>query len=606
MYRGRGGYNNSSNRGGHGGYHNNASGNLQRANEFANQNMITVEIQGWNNATQQEIVNFLSRKVRVGVLNSTVDPSGRLLQGQVRTKKDADDLVKCNGMRFAGQSLTIRIVDNMGMNSVSGNGGEKVSAVVLLKGVLASRYNAQIKMLDLQNIQNDPALVQNGMFQSAGIASKFFTALMKVAEQEKMSIDSINLSHNNLDDHSRWLNELALYFPDVKNIALTNNKITKVEFFDRLKNKFNSLRELIIQNNPVGQNFSAIQKIITFFPRLVMIDGNQVRDESKIASILSFPVNSKNMFFENDDLSKIATSFLSSYFNFWDSNRMDLMSLYSPQSQFSFQCDSSVITDYSSNTSGDLWNNYTPQSRNLKRVSNEKSRMARLSVGPEQIATTFKCLPRSKHTLAENPNNYSIETISFPSLGGMMITIHGDFEETDQPEQQFQDTSAPKSFNNNNRYRNNNRNTVRKGVLEKRGFDRTFIVVPGPNGAFVVASDMLCIKQFSDNKPWTKTADAGAAAIAQPGVGVPTPVGTPINGGTPIPSSIPPQNGVLPPDIAAKLNVAQQQLVVKIMQETRLKLEFVLMLCEQSNWDYNTAGQNFVNSKAQIPPDAYV
>ncbi|GME98729.1 unnamed protein product [[Candida] boidinii] len=66
-----------------------------------------------------------------------------------------------------------------------------------------------------------------------------------------------------------------------------------------------------------------------------------------------------------------------------------------------------------------------------------------------------------------------------------------------------------------------------------------------------------------------------------------------------------PQPGSLPPVVASKLNVQQQQLVTRIMSETRLTLEFTLMLCEQSNWNYEMAGQNFQNSKAQIPPTAF-
>lgn len=618
MYRGRGGYN--SNRGGRGGY-NSPAHNLQRANDFANQNMITVEIQGWDNAPQQDLINFLSRKARIVVSNPTVDPSGKLLQGQVRTMRDAQDLVKCTGMRFANQSLHIRIVDTIGINN--GVSGAKMNTIDLLRNFLKSRYNGQAKMLDLSNVRNDQALINNGLFANSSTSSKFFPALMKVAEQEKIDIDSINLSNNNIDDHSRWLNDLSHSFPNVKNIALSNNNIKRIDFFDRLKNKFNSLRELIIQGNPLSQDLGAMQRIITFFPRLVILDGNQVRDEQKLSSILTFPVKSTGMFFENGDLSKVSTNFLASYFNFWDNNRMDLMSLYTPQSQFSYQCDSSVITDFSSNSSSDLWNNYTPHSRNLKRVSNQKSRMARLSIGPEQILTSFKCLPKSKHSLSTNPENYSVETVSYPALNGMLITIHGEFEEVGQPEQQFSDLTNYNNGSNsnnkgyNNRYRNNrgynSNNNNRRGVLEKRGFDRLFVVVPGPNGAFVVASDMLCVKQFSSKKTWNsdlqnKTGTDINSHLKTGDPNLNTNISNTNGSNNTINMINPPiaSANTLPPEIAAKLNVAQQELVLKIMQDTRLKLEFVLMLCEQSNWDYNTAGQNFTNSKNQIPPDAFM
>jgi nuclear RNA export factor len=609
MYRGRGGYN--SNRGGRGGY-NTSANTLQRANEFANQNMITVEIQGWDNAPQQDLINFLSRKARIIIMNPNVDSSGKLLQGQVRNMRDAQDLVKCSGMRFANQTLHIKIIDSIGINN--NTSGNKTNTIELLRNFLRSRYNAQIKMLDLQNVQNDQVLVTNGLFSNASTSSKFFPALIKIAEQEKIQIESINLTSNNIDDHSRWLHDLALSFPDIKNIALSNNNIRRIEFFDRLKNKYNSLRELIIQGNPLAQDMSAIQKLISIFPRLIIIDGTQVRDEQKLNKILSFPVKSTGMFFENEDLSKIGTSFLSSYFNFWDNNRTNLMSLYTQQSQFSYQCDSSVITNYAANSSSDLWNNYTPHSRNLKRVSNEKSRIARLSTGPDQILTTFRCLPKTKHELTTNPNNYSVETISYPALNGMMINIHGEFEEVGQPEQQFTDLTIHNQNKGgyNNRYKNNRTNNQRRGILEKRSFDRVFIVVPGPNGAFIVASDMLCVKQYSGKPTWkagsiedvTSTIPVNSSIPTNPAINNNTAINNNNNNNVGISNS--PIVSILPPDIAGKLNTTQQELVLKVIQETRLKLEFALMLCEQSNWDYNTAGQNFVNSKAQIPTDAYI
>jgi nuclear RNA export factor len=632
MYRGgRGGYNNNNNRGGHGGYGhgngnfgNNPAQNLQRANEFANANMITVEIQGWNNATPQELVNFLSRKTRIIVSNTNVDQSGRLLMGQVRNMKDAEDLVKCNGMRFAGQALHVKIIDTVGVNNPSvGGGGAKINTIEILRGVLRSRYNAQSKMLDLQSLQNDPTVVSNGLFSNNNMASKFFMALMKVAEQEKFVVESVNMSGNNIDDYSKWVSELALTFPDVKNIALSNNNIKKIAFFEKLKNKFTSLRELIIQGNPLAQDMNAMKEIINIFPRLIIIDGTQVRDEQKLNTILTFPVKSTSMFFENEDLSKIAISFLSTYFKCWDNNRMDLMALYTPQSQFSYQCDSSVISELSVNSATNLWNNYTPHSRNLKRVSNDKSRMSRLSTGPEQISNTFKCLPKSKHSLDTNPDDYSVETVSFPELNGMIITIHGDFEEVDQAEQQFPDLSG--SQNNNNRYNRYKSNAAnKKGILEKRGFDRVFVVLPGPNGSFIVASDLLCVKQLSTKKTWKAASTTTAPAVLNgqlnavpavnssiPAIVPPASSSTPLNG---IPMSTPPPSAgipnaalsTLPPDVISRLSSQQQALIMKVMQETHLKPEFVVMLCEQSNWDYNTAGVNFTNSKANIPPDAYI
>ncbi|GMM31435.1 Mex67 protein [Martiniozyma asiatica (nom. inval.)] len=596
--RGRGNYRNTG-----GSHYNNQNNNNQNNSNF-NDNFITLEITGWDNATQNDLVGFLSRKTRVQLLN--VQTNGRILQGQVRNERDANDLVKATGIRFASQTLNIRIVDLIGN---SGSSTHKVNTIDLLRQLLRQRYNSNMKMLDLTNLINDQMVVSNGLLNNNSMSSKFFTALMKVAEQEKLILDSVNLSMNNLDDHTRWVSELAVQFPNVKNLALSGNNIKKIEFFDRLKSKLTVLRELIIQGNPISQDVSSLKRIVQMFPRLVIIDGNQVRDEQKLSSILNFPIKAKHMFFENDSLQNAATDFINSFLNCWDNNRMDLMQLYTQQSQFSYQLDTSSVADSTSiNISQTSWNNYSSQSRNLKKVSQERSRMQRLAIGQEAISKFFLSLPQTRHNIQQTPQNYSIETLAYPPLNGMMVILHGEFEEIAQPHQPFQEKNVG----------GGRRNQKITPKLQKRSFDRTWIIVPGGSGMLVV-SDLLMVRNYCANKGWINESNNSQSTGATPlSSSVPTPAPTPTPTLTP-PGSAPGSglgSSILPTNTAsnsivnedprlATLNPIQKELVMKVGKETNLKLDFVLMLCEQSGWNYDVAGQNFMASRANIPMDAF-
>ncbi|GME87548.1 unnamed protein product [Ambrosiozyma monospora] len=324
---------------------------------------------------------------------------------------------------------------------------------------------------------------------------------------------------------------------------------------------------------------------------------------------MTFPVPTAPMFFETPDLQKVATNFISTYLQMWDNQRMDLLSLYTAESQFSFMTDSIQIGE-AANAPVNSWNNYTG-SRNLKKISGTKQRQAKLHIGQEAIGRAFQSLVQTKHTLQEHPELYSVETTTYPALNGMHIVVHGEFEETGQPLQQQQ-----QGFHKGRGHYRSNNPSQQRGILQKRSFDRSFVVVPGNGGSFLIVSDMLLVKVHSEVPAWKIAQSQGTPApaavpttpAAAPSIGVPGALPT---GPTAIPSLAPGGGGVnpvatvLPPDVAAKLTPIQQQLILKIMGETKLNVEFTLMLCEQSGWNYEVAGQNFQNSRAQIPPNAF-
>lgn len=568
------------------------------------ENRIKVQIENWQNSTLQDLLNFLSKNARINLQNPTIN--GQYVIGFVNNMTQANQLKKWNGAKFARNNLKITIMDNNDNNTTS-------TTIQLLKNVLAKRYNVQNKMLDLSSLITEPDLISHGMFNNAARQAKIIPAILKVATTEKtLIVESINLANNNLKD-TLPISNLPLVFKDLKNLCLANNNFTRFQSFTSWKGKFTQLRELLMINNPLVNDRIYRTEMLTIFPKLVVLDNVIVRDQNKLKNIFTInPINSnyQQFFFENQDLSSFATEFISNYLNLWDTmdpnnnlnyNRSQLLNLYTPQSQFSISLDTSVPSstiDEADQTP--QFGYYLPQSRNITKISTPKLLQERLAIGQESINNLFNSIPKTKHSLLENPNNYSVEAITFPQINGFAITLHGVFEEVGKP---FNEE------NNNNkkqpsRHRRYNNTTTNK-VLSRKSFDRTWIVIDNSTtNSIIIASDLLTIRAYTAG-PWKpKEVIVPAAPTVLPIDN--TPVNTnPVNN----PAVMVPQpvNALqLPPEIQAKLNPAQLDILGKIQLQTRLNSEYTYMLAEQSGWNLDAAIIAFQSSVSNLPPNAFI
>ena len=607
--RGRGGfYNNNNNN------NNRSNFNQQNVDQFVSANSIPVEILGWNGATPDECIKFISRKCRIVVSNSSVDPATGVLKGYVKNPKEADELCTWSGVKFAGQSLKITkatAADSMSSQMggpVGNSGGSTIETITLF---LKSRYQPEIKMLNLSSVQQDANLASKGFFASISTTSKFFPALMKIAKELKLDVNSVDLSGNNLTDIST-ISTLAQTFPLLQNLSLLNNNFNRLKLFETWRHKLNFLRELIIVGNPLFNNQGNPNDVLNIkielmksFPRLIVLNGEIVRNEQLLLSNLTFPFeSSQSMFFQDEEVQNMSTNFITNFYKLWDSNRQDLLVLYQENSQFSMQVDSSHPYVMDTNTTGGYGSStdfgyYLPQSRNLTRVSSVKSRASRVAQGQEQIFKLFSQLPKTRHDLLSQPQLFSMESHRFPQLNGIIITLHGSFEETAIPDNN--EAVLGNQGQSRNRYGSQKHKKI---ALSTKSFDRTFVVIPGPNGSFIVASDLLSIRSFGGSEAWNNitrsTEVTPQPQVAAPSANIP-PVVPPSQVPTPTPTA-----ADLPAEVKANLNPMQQEILVKILLETKLNLQYGIMLCEQSNWDYQQFTINFKNSVASLPRDAYV
>lgn len=593
------GYNNRYNNNGGGHFAGNNNFN-NRVNNYQNPNKFWFEIKGWTNATQDNLVSFISRKSNVVIRDVQIINGGDTIKASVNNKDSAETLKRLSGVRFAGNVLHIAALPD-GVGSTSFTSSSTTSTLDLLKGFLNRRFNPQQRLLDLTNMAIDAQLQQTGMLNIS--FTKLFTALMVVAGEEpyKSGVDSLNLAENNIIDCST-ITPLTQSFPKLKNLSLSNNNISMPRSLENFKHKLPNLQQLLLVNNPIVNYNQYSIEVMKIFPRLISLDGQPVRDEQKLMNIWKFPLGAQQFFFEDNNLQSLSTGFISNFLNLWDTNRNGLAQLYTQDSQFSM----SISTDDPSisavdnnnnnnaNSSNNNWGYYLTSSRNFTKISNPNTK---LNKGTENIIKSFLSLPKTAHKLSTNPDLFSTECWKV-SDNAVMIVLHGEFEEVAAPEI---DSSSGSSNPRNRRmgYRNNNHSDNTKKSLSKRSFDRSWFVVSA-GSAFVIASDLLCIRPFTDSSAWLPKPQAPQATNAIP---------TAVPGTSSAIQNITSVSGVpvvIPPEIAAKLSLDQQTILTKIIQETKLNINFAGMLAEQSNWDLSTSITNFNASKANIPLDAYI
>jgi nuclear RNA export factor len=528
------------------------------------ENTTKIEIRGWEGGSRDDLVNFIFRKAHCKLLNVYI--SGPVLYANVWSDQAAP-LIKWSGVKFAGQSLRISLGEAAGNQP----GAQVGDTITTLQTFLQSRFNPALNLLDLQNMRGDQLLVSKGLFATASTSSKMFPALMKIASEKLPQVVSVNLAENNLQDIS-GITTLSQTYPNLQNLSLANNSIGKARNLELWRHKFRNLRELILSGNPITSEATYKDDIMKLFPRLIVLDGVVIRDESQLDT-LKLPLPIKQTFFENPDVQSVAGNFVTNYFDLFDRDRSQLMGLYDDVSTFSLSVDSVSPRVFNPAGGSQGWSPYIPISRNLTKTGHT-AKHNRLAIGPQSIAGTFHKLPSTKHDLS--PEKFAIEVwrtsgVRVAGDAAIVINIHGEFQDLQSN--------------------------------MKRSFDRVFILLNSPTGSIIVTSDMLTVRGYAGIDAWveSKTVSNGVQVQApQPPstTGIqrsPTPavIGNTNNPATPIPPEL---NGLSPDQIAG---------IQKLMAETRLNPHYARMCLEQANFDLNQALALFQQSRPQLPPDAF-
>lgn len=480
---------------------------------------------------------------------------------------------KLSGVQFAGVALTIQDysqLDGMLDQPVSNGGGSSSTADTKAKmtSILSRRYLQDTKLLNLSALRNDPDLMSMGIFDSMSTESKFFPALMKVWElnsnnstARREAVESVSLADNQLANISS-ATTLAQTFPDLKNLDLSNNAFKDAQSLLGWRWKFRNLEFLDLSGNPFSADPIFKDTMLKWYPKLRFLNNTEVRTAEEVAALKRAPIPVQPPYFQDDG--QIAENFVRAFFVGYDNDRNDLLNgVYDARSTFSLSVNPTAPREKQTETAG--WDAYIKKSRNLLKINYLPARMSRCCVGADRIREMWKSLPQTRHPdIATHPEEWLIECHPIPGLpdpsgqsgtgvGGLMIMVHSKFEE------------------------------LASGKVEKRSFDRTFIIGPGGGaGGIRVISDVLCLRAYGGHEAWSLESQPAPQPVTQP-------VAPPA-------TTAPAGYGVAAPG-KTDAQVQQEQLVVEISAKTKMTPQYSEMALSGNGWNLDAALKNFEELK---------
>ncbi|KAL7628720.1 nuclear mRNA export, poly(A)+RNA binding protein [Parahypoxylon ruwenzoriense] len=444
----------------------------------------------------KELLIFLERKAQA--VGKTTRPV-RIKKSQINgdfvyitaSKEDSEEILKLNGFAFAGSVLTITETSEglapVGETSMSSSALEIKDQ---LRSVLSVRYDVGAKLLNLSSLGEDPGLNKMGFFSGQSTPEKMFRALMAVCDglfktpQEKQdAVISIGLSNNNIDDVLQIM-ALTDTFPDLINLDLSQNQFKDLKGIQKWRHRFRNLQTLLLNDNPIemlNPNYKA--EITSWFPKLQNLSGIQVRTPEQVAAeeAASRPTPIPQYGVDFRDINRVGEGFIREFMPMYDADRQNLAAkYYDDQSTFSISVNSQ--SPHPPDIQPPAWGAYIRFSRNHTKITHTHPRLQRIFTGTNLIRNAWQQLPPTRHPdLAAEFNKYIIDCHPIRGLSdptgqspsgadGMIMTIHGEFQD--------QEPSTMK--------------------MAKRSFSRSFILGPGAPGRnpIRVVSDMLSVKVF--------------------------------------------------------------------------------------------------------------
>ncbi|KAI1106708.1 NTF2-like protein [Jackrogersella minutella] len=519
----------------------------------------------------KDLLIFLERKAQsVGKITRPIRIKKSSMKGdfvQISTsKEDGEEILKLNGFSFAGTTLNITEISG-DLPSVSQNG---MSATALeikdhLRSVLSLRYDVEAKLLNLSTLGEDPGLNQMGFFSGESKPEKLFRALMAVCEglfktpqEKRTAVASISLAGNNIDDVLQIMS-LTETFPDLLNLDLSGNHFRDLRGLQKWRHRLQKLETLLLNGNPIETTNPEYKvEIVTWFPRLQNLSGLQVRTPEQVAAmeLASRPTPIPQHGADFRDINGVGEGFIREFIPMYDADRNSLASkYYDNESTFSISVSNANSRPHVQSPG---WGAYIKFSRNHVKITHENTRSKRLFAGNNLISSVWQQLPPTRHPdLGAEFNKYTIDCHpiqgledptgqSYLGVDGMIITIHGEF-----------DDQEPGTM-----------------ITAKRSFSRTFILGPGKPGRnpVRVVSDMLSVRAF------------------QP---------------LPISTSVPVTQPGAQSNTQSNAELQQQQMVIELCNRTGMTPEYSKLCLDGANWNFDQALVSFNEKKAQLPAAAF-
>ncbi|CDS12363.1 hypothetical protein LRAMOSA04558 [Lichtheimia ramosa] len=443
---------------------------------------IVVSITGHPEGTDEKLLSFLQRKVRVPWEARSFQSSGGTMYIEVGTEEEANGICRCNNFQFYGVDLKIRREDEGGnapRNTQSRHGGGTGGRSRVLEEFLQERWDPQNGFLSLDELPET----------KHGIGLVISKLLRAANDLYGDNVITISFARNGL-----WslkpIQSLADIFPRIQNLSVQDNDIAEFRSLDAFaKKNLPNLTELLLMGNPIQTNntWERYQsEVLQRFPNISMLDmqpvGNAPPPQQGISPSSStgfaptnistppqprvgLPMGSPQVqgsFYDGENSRQATEDFLTKFFPLFDSNRQALVDLYDPQAGFSI--------GVSSMAAKGSW-----------------GQLPRLTMGNENIIKRMLTLPPTIHGLSR-PENFVMD--AWQTQGSqthpviLFLTVHGEFNEA----------------------------TGAKGA--QYSFDRAMLVAPAIAGSraqmagwqYVILSDSLMVRDYTGNMGFRPTA----------------------------------------------------------------------------------------------------
>ncbi|KAK2576692.1 hypothetical protein KPH14_005353 [Odynerus spinipes] len=392
----------------------------------------------------------------------------------------------------------------------------------LLLNTLTRRYDSNLKTLNLEAFHKDPELFKTIYCPLSQIAN--LEHVLNVAKNTLSTFEQLNLKHNEL----HTLEALqSLDLNCLKYLDLRYNSLMNMKDLGALKNF--TILKLWLDGNPLCENYSSAKRYIefakTYCPHVIQLDGVYIGTPD-------MPLMFNN-YFKDGTKETLVYQFVAHFFNLYDQgDRTLLRGLYDKHAFYSLSFSIPAAVAHKKKLV-----QFTA-SRNLLKVTDPNKRNVHLHYGQDNILNSLKTLPKSYH----DKNSFQYDLI-YDENECIAISVSG----------------LLKNKGNNSQ------------VLS---FNRTFILIAGPDNEYNIINDQYSVGAASDNMILTN-----------------------------IDSTISCEEFV-PVCFSA---TEKLEMLEKIGQITKLNKEWSETYLDEAKWDMRKAIQNFVKDfkSNTVPPEAF-
>eukprot|EP00300_Choanocystis_sp_HF-7_P030617 c39490_g1_i1.p1 GENE.c39490_g1_i1~~c39490_g1_i1.p1 ORF type:complete len:507 (+),score=107.36 c39490_g1_i1:84-1523(+) len=291
-----------------------------------------------------------------------------------------------------------------------------------LQEVLLTRWNQGAGLLNLDQL-TDPA---PGL--KLNLNSQQSVKMLSTACQD-FSSQVVSLSANSNQLYTlRVIGSLKRTFPNLKNLSITNNKISDGNELRFLAPLY--LCELVVTNNPFTTQGAScgdpveLARVAAYHLRtLLLLDGTPLRQQPELPTIPSTQGSS----FDNETTNHIVTSFLTRYLTAFDRDRPSLVNVLHPSCCFSFSATRELCKKP-----------VQLQLKHLRNLAPEKVslQLEQLHVGAAaSLEAMRQLIPGTTHLLQDLLTDSSIVKYAVPEM--LLVSVSGtlliDIENTNSP-----------------------------------------------------------------------------------------------------------------------------------------------------------------------------